>query len=99
MINDEDVLSINFLKKQNYTGSYRGMRYILMKKTVKDEDDKEENFLTAAIWPQPMNYENSSPESRTEKTFSFTNEGRKEAIEWLNASYESGREIWDRAGF
>lgn len=26
MINDEDVLSINFLKKQNYTGSYRGMR-------------------------------------------------------------------------
>ena len=81
MINDEDVLSINFLKKQNYTGSYRGMRYTLM------------------IWPQPMNYENSSPESRTEKTFSFTNEGRKEAIEWLNASYESGREIWDRAGF
>ena len=56
MINDEDVLSINFLKKQNYTGSYRGMRYILMKKTVKDEDDKEENFLTAVIWPQPMNY-------------------------------------------
>ena len=93
MINDEDVLSINFLKKQNYTGSYRGMRYILMK------ESGEEPLLKAVIWPQPMNYENSLPESRTEKTFPFSSDGRKEAIAWLNASYESGREIWDKAGF
>lgn len=93
MIEDENVLSIGFLKKQVYTGSYKGMRYLLRK------EGGEETVLKAIIWPQPANFETSAPESRTENTFPFTKEGRVEAIAWLNQSWEEKKEFWEKAGF
>ena len=29
MITPEDVLNLNFYKKENFTGSYKGMRYLI----------------------------------------------------------------------
>ena len=93
MIEDQDVLSINFLKKQNYTGSRKGMRYILRKQ------GDETVVLQAIVWPQPYAFACSPKESHITADFPFTKEGRIEAINWLNQMYDEHREIWDKAGF
>lgn len=51
MIKPEDILSLEYLKKTEYTGSHQGMRYRLEKK----EDDGEKK-LYVSVWPEPFNF-------------------------------------------
>lgn len=93
MIEPTDILSLNYLKKQAFTGSFRGMRYILYK------TDGETPALAAEVWPQPSCYEAAPEEIRTRRDFSFTEEGRLTALAWLNERYEAERQRWSEAGF
>ena len=38
MITNEDILNMNFYKKERFTGSYRGMRYLIRKASVREDD-------------------------------------------------------------
>lgn len=93
MIEETDILSLNFLKKQAFTGSFRGMRYILYKV------EEENQALAAEVWPQPYCYEAAPEEIRTRQDFPFTDEGRLAAISWLNERYEAEKQRWSEAGF
>ena len=92
MIEEKTLMSVGYLEKQNLTGSYGGMRYLLRK-----QGEKEEPRLGAVIWPQPLCFALSSEESRTEAEFPFSQEGIRQAAAWLNAQYEEKREIWEKA--
>ena len=48
MIERKDVMPVNFLKKENFTGSDTGMRY-RMEKASKEE----ETVLKVTVWPEP----------------------------------------------
>ncbi len=85
-------MSVGYLEKQNLTGSYRGMRYLLRK-----QGEKEAPRLGVVIWPQPLCYEKSAEESRQEAEFDFSQEGISQAAAWLNQQYEAHREVWDQA--
>lgn len=75
-------ISLPFLKKRNFTGSCRGMRYNLY---IKD------NQLIAATYPQPYCWECTPEEQKSYKFFEASEEGLEAAIAWLNESYEEGR--------
>lgn len=95
MITSDDILSLNFYNYGNpFTGSYQGMRYrIIKQKEAKDEEGnilKEEGLL-AAIWPEPFAYEKTADALKTTQLFPFSEEGKKQVIEWLNASWENGQ--------
>ena len=92
MIEEKTLMSVGYLEKQNLTGSYRGMRYLLRK-----QGEKDAPRLGVVVWPQPMNFENSAEESRTETELEFSKEGLRQAAQWLNEQYEAKREIWDSA--
>ena len=68
MITAEDILNMNFYKKEKFTGSYKGMRYL-----VKKEKDDAENDIFRA-------------------TFPFTEEGRQQAVDWMNEQWRSRSE-------
>lgn len=70
-------LSINFLKKENYTGSHAGTRYYLS-----GSDDK----IKACIYPEPWCFEATPDEDKTWKEFPFSPEGLHEAIEWISSA-------------
>lgn len=70
-------LSVNFLKKENYSGSYRGTRFYL---TAKDDTIK------ACVYPEPWCFEVTPEEQKTWKEFVFTPEGLKEAVAWIDSS-------------
>lgn len=80
--------SINFIKKEDLTGSYKGMRYIMHR--------VEEKFI-ATIWPEPFCFEKTPEEQKESKEFDLTVEGRDEAIDWLNERYVARKDEWDKA--
>lgn len=96
MIDLHGVISMPFLKKSRFTGSYQGMRYVLRKKenvlaeAAEDEPSKTEIVLETVIWPEPFNFENTAEEKKHSRAFSFDKEGLEQAVAWLNEEFEAG---------
>lgn len=90
MIDRKDVMNINFLKKNVFTGSCGGMRYLLRKKEV-----DEQTCLEAVIWPGPFIYDKTPDKKKESKQFEFSVEGIDAAVEWMNKQYETQSERWD----
>ena len=93
MIVREDILSMEFLKKTEYTGCHKGMRYRL--EGVSVEDGKK---LKVLLWPEPFNYFTTPASERMEELFDFSEDGIVDAIAWMNDMLSAYKEKWDRAG-
>lgn len=98
MIELKDVMPIPFLKKEAFTGSYKGMRYRMAKKEVPLSENSEEKqtVLSVFIWPQPFCFDKTEDSEKTEKIFDFSPEGIKEAVAWLNDMYISEKKRWTK---
>ena len=94
MIGENDILSFNYLKKQAFYGSHAGMRYCL-RRAERGEDDQKKTVLEAVVWPEPLNLAHTAPELIEQEDFSFSTEGREDAIAWLNGRYEAGADRWE----
>ena len=66
MITTEDVLNMNFYKKETFTGSYKGMRYLLKKDT-----EEEAAIFRCYVWPGPYNFATTPDEQKSMATFPF----------------------------
>lgn len=86
MLSREDFLSLNFVKKEDFTGSHRGMRFMLHQETV-----EEEKKLKAYIWSEPFGFEATPDEEKISRLFEFSEEGLSQAIDWMNENYEDIR--------
>ena len=86
MLSREDFLSLNFVKKEDFTGSHRGMRFMLHQETV-----EEEKKLKVYLWSEPFGFEATPDEEKVSALFEFSEEGLSQAINWMNENYESIR--------
>ena len=70
-------ISISFLKKEPFTGSYQGMRYRIEKTEtpIAEDSDEKKTVLGVCIWPQPFCYDKTEETEKTRETFEFTPEG------------------------
>lgn len=86
MIENSDILSLNYYKSgQPFSGSFRGMRYRI-------EKLKDESLLKVSVWPEPFSYEKTDEELKKAESFDFSEDGKAEAVAWLNRIYE--QEDW-----
>lgn len=85
MIDLHGDISIPFLKKSRFTGSFKGMRYQLEK--AEGEDGP---VIRATIWPEPFNYERTPEEQKHSQDFPFETDGIWAAVDWLNAEHAAG---------
>jgi len=85
---DTNTISLNFIKKEPFTGGYEGMRYRLAK--AGDE-------IEVAIWPEPYSYKKTKEERIQKKNFPLTPEGKEEAVCWMNEQHTAQKELWDLA--
>lgn len=85
---DPNTISINYIKKEPFTGGYKGMRYRLIKNS---------EGMEVTIWPEPYNFMHTPDEKKQSKQFPLTVDGRNEAVEWLNEQYEQQKQLWDLA--
>lgn len=93
MINREDILSMEYLKKAEYTGSHRGMRYRL-ERVEKEEGDKR---LKVTVWPEPFNFFTTPAQEKESAEFTFAEDGVVDAVAWMNDRFRAGREKWEHA--
>lgn len=89
MIDKETFHPLNYIKKEEYSGSMEGMRYILKK--VKSG---EEDMIRVTIWPEPFNMLRTPEHLRESIEVPLTEEGVGQAADWINGQYESRREYW-----
>lgn len=83
MLKREDFLSLNFVKKEDFTGSHKGMRFMLHQETV-----EEEKKLKVYIWSEPFGFDATPDEEKLSEIFAFSEEGLAQAIDWMNERYE-----------
>ena len=90
---EHDILSFNNLKTQPFTGSHQGMRYCIRK--MGDEKKGEPVFLEAFAWPEPFSLKHTNEALIEREEFSYSEEGRSEAIRWLEERYEARKGSWN----
>lgn len=89
MIDKENFHPLNYIKKEEYSGSMDGMRYMLKK-----EMSGEEDVIRVTIWPDPLGINRTPEEKKTFTEVPLTKEGVEQAADWLNEQYESRKEEW-----
>lgn len=88
----EDILSMEFLKKSEYTACHQGMRYRL--ESVIHEEKK---CLKATIWPEPFNFLHTPEEEKESRLFTFDEDGIVDAIGWMNNRLFEDKDKWEHA--
>ncbi|GFI45802.1 hypothetical protein IMSAGC019_01115 [Lachnospiraceae bacterium] len=92
LIEKENFHIFNYIKKEEYTASMDGMRYMLKKK-----DGNGGTVLEVIIWPEPCCFAKTPEEKKSRKEFAFSPEGVMEAADWLNGQYRDQKEMWEQA--
>jgi aryl-alcohol dehydrogenase-like predicted oxidoreductase len=87
MITRDEFLSLNFVKKEDYAGSHKGMRFMLHQETPEEGEKK----LKVYIWSEPFGFTATPDEEKMSELFEFSEEGLAKAIEWMNDNYENVR--------
>lgn len=92
MIQRSDILSMEYLKKTEFTGCHQGMRYRL--EGVSGEEGKQ---LRVTVWPEPFNYFTTPEEQKTSTLFSFDEDGVTDAVAWMNDRLFEEKDKWSHA--
>lgn len=82
MIARSDFLSLNFVKKEDFAGSHKGMRFMLHMEPAEDK-----NKLKVYLWSEPFGFEATPDEEKISELFEFSEEGLGAAIDWMNKKY------------
>ena len=59
MLELKDFMPINFLKKEKFTGSHKGLRFRMEKL-----EENEETLLFVSVWPEPYSYDFTPEEEK-----------------------------------
>lgn len=79
MIKEDEFNYLNYIKKEELTGSDTGMRYMLK---------KSGDSITVTAWPEPYCYAKTPEEKKVRTTVPLSREGVEEARCWLNEQHE-----------
>lgn len=97
MIERKDVLSIPYLKKAVFTGSYEGLRFRFAAVKRESEDGEEKKVLQITAWEAPYGYDVTPEENKQRIEREFSEEGVQQGIDWLNGLWEAEPEKWKKA--
>lgn len=88
---EKNTVHLNYIKKEPQSGSYCGMRYML----VKAKDEAGEDCIKVTIWPEPLCFVKTPPELKQHMLFPLTAEGTEDAVDWMNEQYEAQKDRWN----
>lgn len=83
MIQRNDLLTFNFYKKEKFTGSLQGMRYLIRK-----ESEGEADVFAVFTWPGPYNFETTPEQEKRRQAFPFEEESLEKIADYLNRARE-----------
>ncbi len=92
MLELKDFMPINFLKKEKFTGSYKGLRF----RMEKLEEDGETSLLVS-VWPEPYSYEFTPEAEKEHLKTAFDADGIARGVDWINERLTVEKERWRAA--
>lgn len=92
MISYDEVLNLNYYKKTSYTGWMEGMRFLIKREAPENQDP----VFHAWVWPGPYIFELTPAENKFTAQFPFSEEGKKQTVEWLNQQFEEHKDLWPK---
>ena len=91
MLTSDEILNLNYYKKTSYTGWMNGMRFLIKREASEDG----EAFFHAWVWPGPLIFELTEDSKKTDFTAPFSDEGKQQVVDWLNAQYEENPNLYN----
>lgn len=92
MLTYEEVLNMNYHKKTSYSGWMGGMRFLLKH----EAPENEEAIFHVWVWPGPYIFSRTDAQKKFTARFPFTEEGKRQAVDWINEQYEVHMDLWPR---
>ena len=98
MIDENQIMPLNFFAYGGiYSGQHGKMRYRMLR-----TGEKPDFSMDVCCWRGPYGYDAVMRDDKTAEgikraSFSFDEQGRKEAIEWLAKEYEDNEEYYEEA--
>lgn len=90
MLTYDEALNLNYYKKTTFTGWMKPLRFL-----IKQEKPEEgEPIFHAWVWPGPYIFELTDDNKKIDKTAPFSEDGKKEIVDWINEQYELHKEVW-----
>ena len=77
-------ISLGYIKKERYTGSSSGTRFMLEKEESGEGEEKVKK-IHVCLWPEPYAYEKTADELKQHEYFLFNEDGLKEAWEYVKS--------------
>lgn len=94
MVQRDDILSMEYLKKTAFTGCCQGMRYRL--EGAADSDGSKK--LRCTVWPEPFAFSKTPEEEKQSAEFAFEEDGVADAVAWMNERLIAQKGRWAHAG-
>ena len=85
MLTYDDALNLNYYKKTSFTGWTKPIRFLIKKDTLEDES----TVFHAWVWPEPYIFELVDESQKTDFVAPFTEDGKIQVVDWINAQQES----------
>lgn len=92
MLDKETFHPLNYIKKEEYSGSMDGMRYLL-----KRAKSGEEDVIRVTIWPEPLNLLRTAEHLKESIEVPMTEGGVEQAADWINERYEAEKDKWQES--
>ena len=89
---DKRLVPYSGLKKEPFSGSHNGMRYMM-----RSDNGRDSTTFTVFVYPEPWCFEQTPDEEKTSASFPISEEGMDDAISWLFEQYESNKTKWHAA--
>ncbi len=84
MLSYDEVLNLNYYKKASFTGWTAGKRFLIRREVPEGGDA----VFHVWVWPGPYIFDLTDDSLKTEAQFPFSNEGKRQAVDWINAQLE-----------
>lgn len=98
MLTYEEVLNMNYYKKTSYTGWMGGMRFLIKREEpqIAEGEEPAAPIFHVWVWPGPYIFDLTPAEQKYTATFPFTEEGKKQSVDWINQQYEEHAADWPK---
>jgi len=92
MLTYDEALNLNYYKKTTFTGWMNPLRFLI--KMEKSEDG--DALFHAWVWPGPYIFDKTDDALKIDTIAPFTEDGKRQIVDWINEQYELHKDIWSK---
>lgn len=90
MLSYDEALNLNYYKKTSFTGWMKPLRFLIKMENPEEGD----SIFHAWVWPGPYIFDLTDDSLKLDITAPFTEDGKRQIVDWINKQYEAHKNEW-----